>query len=513
MTKLLALLSILAATSLAASAQGYPHNMAAGGAEDEDDGERKAEEKAESSRPTGLTIHSENFALVRDRISLEIPAGGGGFSYDGATASLEPTSVILLPEVKGDLAIREQSYRNDVLSTSYLLSLFEGKTIEFMHESADGTRTVFGGRVISSGYEGGQQSEHKRLMGEAAREPVFQVNGKIRFGLPGVPLFPSLGDDTLLKPRLEWKIASREGYRGEATVSYLSGGMGWEASYNLVLPEVDGESQLEGLVSIRNHTGRDFTRAEVKLLAGEVQRGLPAHAVRTQFAMAEAAGAGMEVDKGVEHKSFDEYHVYSLPGEVRLRDRETKQVEFLNSDKTVVDTIYKLSIPPGAGMDTEEGSEGKVRVVRRFANTEENGLGVPMPAGTVRVYRLDGGIPEFLGEQRIGHTPAKEDVEITTGFAFDVTARKNRTGRTDQGRDYLGNRTVTEGYRITITNRKKEEVTVSVSEQMYGGANWSVTESSHPHRKGGAGEVLWEIAVPADSEARLEYEMKYSYPR
>lgn len=496
MTKLLALLCILTAASLPSRGQDSPSDTATAG-ERED---HETQKKPENQRATGLTIHSENFVLVRDRLSLEIPAGGGGFSYDGATSELEPTSVVLLPEGAGDLSIQEQSYRSDVLSTSYLLSLFEGKTIEFMHESSDGTRTVFGGRVVSSGYEGGV----------AAREPVFQVNGKIRFGLPGVPLFPSLGGDTLLKPRLEWKIASTEGYRGDATVSYLSGGMGWEASYNLVMPEVGGDSGLDGLVSIRNDTGRDFARAEVKLLAGEVNRDQSRHINQAPSMMA----GGAEIrEKGVAHKSFDEYHIYSLPSEVRLRDRETKQVEFLSSDKARVSTVYKLSIPPGGGMDTEQGVEGKVQVIRRFPNTKESGLGVPMPAGTVRVYKLDNGNPEFLGEERIGHTAVKEDIEITTGFAFDITGKKNRTGRVDQGEDYLGSRSVIEGYRITITNRKKEEVTVSVGERVPGGTNWSIVKTSHPYRKGGAGEARWEIEVPADGQTILEYEVKYSYPR
>jgi hypothetical protein len=452
-------------------------------------------------RATGLTIHSENFALVRDRIFIEIGEGGGNFSYDGATASLEPTSVILLPEGEGDISILEQSYRNDTLSTPYLLSLFEGKAIEFMHESEDGGRTIFGGRVVSSGYEGGQ----------VAREPIIQVNGKMRFGLPGTPLFPNLGDDTLLKPRLEWKLGSERGYQGNATVSYLSGGMGWEASYNLVMPEGGGDSRLTGAVSVRNHTGRDFPRAEVKLLAGEVRREASRRIHDAYLVAAEAGGAPV-AEKGVEHKSFDEYHVYSLPGEIRLRDRETKQVEFLSAVKVPVVTVYKLSIPSGDGVDTEEGVEGRVQVVRRFANTKEGGLGVPLPEGTVRVYRLDDGSPEFLGEQRIEHTPKNGDVEIETGDAFDIAAKKFRKTRRDLGQDYLGRRTVTEGYLVQIFNRKGEAVTVNVSEQIPIGANWTIPRESHPHRRGGAGEARWDVSVPANGEVDLEYEIEYSYP-
>ncbi len=220
---------------------------------------------------------------------------------------MEPTSVILLKNGGGELKIREQSYRNDVLSNAYLLSLFEGKPIDFMHESADGTRTVFGGMVVRSGYGGG--------------EPIIQVGGKMRFGLPGVPLFPDLGSDTLLKPRLEWDIYSPEGYKGLATVSYLSRGMGWQASYNLVIGI--GRAGLSGWVSVVNNTGRDFLQADVNLLAGEVKRDLDLrHQIYAEAALYEAPAGG--VGK-VERKAFDEYHLYTLPGKIRLRNKETKR--------------------------------------------------------------------------------------------------------------------------------------------------------------------------------------------
>lgn len=464
--------------------------------------EEKAGERAKTdSRSTSLTIHSENFAVVKDHIFLDVPAGGGEFFYDGATADLEPTSVILLSNAGEAIAVREQRYRNDTLSSSYLLSLFEGKAIEFMSESADGTRTVFGGRVVSSGYEGGQ----------SVREPVFQINGKMRFGLPGTPLFPSLGDDTLLKPRLEWKIASKNGYQGEATVSYLSGGMGWEASYNLVIPGDGKGSSLTGLVSIRNHTGREFSKADIKLLAGEVSRAVKKNPLPS-YGEASGRGMGGGMEERVVHKSFDEYHVYLLAGTVRLRDRETKQVGFLDSRSVQVETVYNLLIPSGDGVDSEGGAEGKVQVVRRFSNNKENGLGGPLPGGTIRVYRLDEGSPEFLGEERIGHAAAKEEIEIATGFAFDITARKIRTGRRDEGEDYMGKRLVVEGYRIEITNRKNEAVVIGVAEEMRADANWSIVQSSHPHRKTAAGEAKWEVELPADSEIELSYEVETLYP-
>jgi hypothetical protein len=442
---------------------------------------------------TALTIHSENFAVVRDKIQLDIPAGGSKFSYDGATSSLEPTSVILLAEGEGDLSIREQSYRNDVLNTSYLLSLFEGKEINFVREIEDGGAVVLKGTVVRSGHGSG--------------EPIIQIEGSMRFGLPGTPLFPDLGDDTLLKPRLEWTIDSLSGYKGEGTVSYLSGGMGWKGSYNLVMSEDGRDSSLRGWVSLNNSTGRNFDDTEIKLLAGEVRRNVEELAVMPRAAVLYEEGVVGGVG-GVTRKSLDEYHVYSLPGTYRIRDKETKQVEFLTADEVDVTTLYRLSIPTGGGVDSSEGVKGSIEVVRSFDNSKQNGLGSPMPAGELRVYRLDGDQPEFLGESTIGHTPENENIEIVTGNAFDITANKVRLERDESGVHYLGGRVIRESYAIAINNRKKSDVVIQVSE-MIAGPDWKIIESNFPHKKTAALEAQWDIPLKAEETVSLNYTAEY----
>ena len=442
---------------------------------------------------TALTIHSENFAVVRDRIHLNIPAGGGSFSYDGATSSLEPTSVILLADGDGDLSIREQSYRNDVLNTSYLLSLFEGQDLDFIREAEDGKLSLLKGKVIRSGHGGG--------------EPIISTEGGLRFGLPGTPLFPDLGNDTLLKPRLEWVIDSQRGYTGGATVSYLSGGMGWKGSYNLVMSEDGNDSSIRGWVSLNNNTGRDFKDTEIKLLAGEVKRNvgreamIPRSAVLYEEGMVGGGG-------GVERKAFDEYHVYALPGKYRLRDKETKQVEFLSASEVDVETHYQLSIPSYGPVDSSKGVDGVVEVVRVFENSAKNGLGVPMPEGELRVYRLNGDQPEFLGESTINHTPENEKIEIITGNAFDVTANKVRVALDESGTHYLGGRIVRESYSVTINNRKKSDLTIQVSETIPQ-PDWQITESNFPHKKTAASEAQWSIPIKAEETVTLKYTVEY----
>lgn len=451
----------------------------------------KSETKQEAQ--TALTIHSENFAVVRDRIQLDIPQGGGSFSYDGATSSLEPTSVILLADGEGDLSIREQSYRNDVLNTSYLLSLFEGRDLDFIREAEDGELSLLKGKVVRSGHGGG--------------EPIINIEGGMRFGLPGTPLFPDLGDDALLKPRLEWVIDSQNGYVGRATVSYLSGGMGWKGSYNLVMSGDGKDSSIRGWISLNNNTGRDFKDTEIKLLAGEVRRNANMEAMVPRAAMlyeeGMVAGGGQ-----VERKAFDEYHVYSLPGKYRLRDKETKQVEFLVAGKIDVETRYMLSIPSHGAVDSAEGVKGVVEVVRVFENSKANGLGVPMPEGELRVYRLNGNQPEFLGESTISHTPENEKIEIVTGNAFDVTANKIRTARDESANHYLGGRIARESYTVTINNRKKSDLAIQFSETIPH-PDWRIAESNFPHKKTAAEEVQWEIPLKAEESVSLGYTVEY----
>src|SRR5271154_6056506 len=216
-----------------------------------------------------LTIYNQNFAVVRDAVPLDLQSSVNNVRYAGATAQVEPDSVILRdPNGKHSLQILEQNYRNDPVSQELLLSLNEGKTIDFENiRTKDNTQTreIIPGKIVRSGY----------VPGGEAQQPIIEVDGKLQFQLPGMPLFPDLGDDTVLKPTLNWLLQSDAPGKFDAEVGYVPGGFDWSASYNLVSPEKGDNVDLVGWITMNNQSGKTFENARIKLMAGDVNKIQP----------------------------------------------------------------------------------------------------------------------------------------------------------------------------------------------------------------------------------------------
>jgi hypothetical protein len=456
-----------------------------------------------------LTIYNQDFAVVRDTVPLDLKSGVNNVRYADATARVEPDSVILRdPAGKHSLQIWEQNYRNDPVTQELLLSLFEGKTLDFETiRTKDNTqvRELIPGKIIRSGYVPGGGSE----------QPIIEVNGKLRFTLPGTPLFPDLGDDTVLKPTLNWLLQSDQPGKFDAEVSYITGGFTWEADYNLVSPEKGNTVDLIGWVTMNNQSGKTFHDAKIKLMAGDVQKlqphNYPAMAGRMMKAMdlAEAAPA-------VTEKAFDEFHLYTLARPTTLLDRETKQVEFVRATDVKAPVIYVYDGTPsyrfygGLNYDRGYGAEGnkKVRVMREFVNAETNHLGIALPKGKLRFYRRDAdGQMEFVGEDMIDHTPRNETIRVTTGNAFDLVGERKQTNfHVDTGDKWLD-----ESFEIKLRNRKKEPVEIRVVENLYRWNNWQVTQKSGDFKKTDSQTIEFRVPVKPDEERTVTYTVHYSW--
>ena len=248
-----------------------------------------------------LTLYHQGFAVVRERVPLRLAAGETEAAFAGVTAQVEADSVILR-DIKGkaEFQILEQSYRNDPVSQSMLLSLFEGKTLEFNRREVNKPDRVVMGKVVRSGF----------VPGGNFVEPIIEVDGKLQFSLPGEPIFPSLGNDNVLKPTLNWKLNSASSGKIAAEVAYLSRGFTWEASYNLVATEKSDIVDVVGWVTMNNQSGMTFNEAKIKLMAGDVNRAQPEYPESTSMMMADGMARGAA--KVVTEKSFDEFHLYTL---------------------------------------------------------------------------------------------------------------------------------------------------------------------------------------------------------
>ena len=442
-----------------------------------------------------LTIYNGGYAVVRETLPIDLKSGVNQVSFAGVTAQVEADSVILR-DIKGiaEFQILEQSYRNDPVSQAMLLSLFEGKTLEFVRLETNKPDRVVTGKVVRSGF----------VPGGRYVEPIIEVDGKLQFSLPGSPLFPSLGNDNVLKPTLNWKLNSASSGKINAEVAYLSNGFTWEASYNLVATDKSDLLDVVGWVTMNNQSGMTFTEAKIKLMAGDVNRAQPEYP-RVARAMAMNA-LTISADKVVTEKSFDEFHLYTLGNPATLRDKETKQVEFVRASGVKAERLYVFD---GADQNREgSDSPGKVQVYREFKNSEVNKLGMALPKGKVRFYTQDGDRQlEFVGENRIDHTPKDEVIRVLTGNSFDLVGEHRMTNNTEDG----ANRLATQSFEIKVRNRKKEPVEIHVVEHAARGGNWTLTAQSQPHEKKDATTFEFRVPLKPDEEKVITYTIRYTW--
>ncbi|HXZ80948.1 MAG TPA: DUF4139 domain-containing protein [Terriglobales bacterium] len=473
------------------------------------------------SASPALTIYNQNFALVKERLPLELTAGVNTMRFSEITSQLEPSSVVLRdPLGQRSLQVLEQNYRADPISQELLLSLYEGKTIDFLVNPGEPQKMVKG-KIIRSGYipslvRLGQYQQPQY------QQPIIEVDGVLRFGLPGQPLFPALTGDTILKPTLNWQLRTDKPGRFDAELSYITGGMSWQADYNLVAPEKGNTLDVIGWVTIDNRSGRVFENARLKLMAGDVNKLQPGERdnyARTAKAMAVLSDERREA---VTEKTFDEYHLYTLERPTTLHDQEVKQVEFVRAAGVSSNRLYlydgasfdwarfqyyspeQLRVERDLGTQTNK----KVWVVQEFKNSEKNHLGMPLPKGRLRFYRRDNdGHLEFTGESEIDHTPKDETVRVYTGNAFDLVGERKRTNYAiDTNRRWID-----ESFEIRLRNHKKEAATFTVQEHLYRCVNWQITEESHPHKKTEAQRMEFQVTVPPDGEQVVTYTVHYTW--
>jgi hypothetical protein len=291
--------------------------------------------------------------------------------------------------------------------------------------------------------------------------------------------------------------------------------MSWQAAYNLVAPEKGDMLDMVGWVTVNNQSGKAFENAAVKLMAGDVNRIQPPQMPRGE---SRVMMMDMAASAAVTEKAFDEFHLYSLPRSVTVRDRETKQVEFMRATGLKAPVIYVYDgaamfrvFPAGMIRDPGYGTQSnkKVWVMREFTNSEENKLGLPLPKGRMRFYRRDeaDGRIEFTGENELDHTARNELIRVKTGDAFDVVGERIRTNFQGSNRqDYAE-----EDFEIKVRNRKTEPIEVRVVEHLYRWTNWTITQKSDEFTKKDAQTIEFRVPLKPDEERTITYRVRYDW--
>jgi hypothetical protein len=469
------------------------------------------------SAPVALTIYNQNFAVARTTVDLDLKAGANEITTTNVTSQLEPDSVVLRdPAGKIPFKVTEQNYDAGVIDQNSLLQKFEGKTIQFSRgQTPDGKPIIVDGRIIRAGVNS---------------QPMIESEGRIQFQLPGEPLFPAGTDGLLLKPTLRWQIDSPRVAHLSAELAYITNGMSWQATYNVVAPESSATAASEpvdlfGWITMQNHTGTDFPSARIKLMAGDVakiqDRG---RAMNGTGGAIYAMSAAVAVDT-VTQQAFDDFHLYDLNRTVSLANNETKQVQFIEAANISMNRVYEYDGStqptnynncPGCHNDQPSfgaASNTRVTVRAEIKNSTANHLGMPLPAGRIRLYRRDfGGQMEFIGEGTINHTPTDETVKVPVGNAFDVTGERKQTDfHTDQRAH-----TTDESFTITVKNQKTTPIQVAVVEHMNRAQNWQITEqqvNTQPtnYSKRDSSTIEFPITVPPSGQTTINYSVRYTW--
>lgn len=456
-----------------------------------------------------LTIYNQDFAVVRETVPLDLKAGVNDISFSGMTATAETDSVILRdPSGKVHLQVLEQSYRNDPVSQPLLLSLNEGKTIDFFVREPNKPDRVVQGKIVRSGFGAG---------GQNPTQPIIEVNGQLQFSLPGEPRFPALGDDTILNPTLSWTLNASEAAKVDAELAYVTGGLTWKSDYNIVAEEDSDIIDLVGWVTFDNRSGKTFRDAKIKLMAGDVNKVQPVVQTAAKRAMAGYAVDALREQEVVTEKAFSEFHLYTIARTTTLRDHEKKQVEFVRAEDVKAPKIY---VYDGATMNygqpfyfRGEGDYGiptnkKVWVLREFKNSKENNLGIPLPEGRLRFYQQDDDASlQFIGENDIDHTAKDETIRVYVGNSFDVVGERRRT----EYRVNSSNHWMDEGFEITLRNHKETPVEIRVVEHLFRFDNWEIVDKNTDFRKLDSHTIEFPVTVGPDEEKVVTYKVHYSW--
>jgi len=449
-----------------------------------------------AAREVELTVYNQGFGLIRDVREVALDGGLRQYRFTDVAALIDPTSV-RLEVVSGEpIVVLEQNFEYDLVNTNKLLD----KHIDGRISAVDEDGNIYEGVLAS--FDGGSL-----VLMDGAGGPVHIVS---RADLRTIVL-PELPEGLITRPTLSWLLDVSGGGPRNVRLAYITSGIGWSADYIVVLAPGDDAVDLTGWVTLNNSSGVAYPDARLKLIAGDVRRGRPE--VRTQMMdvlyAEKAAGA-----PGFEEKAFFEYHLYTLGRRTTIKDNETKQVELLDAScvPAVKRYVYRGALPTQYRYDSSDPRAGtesnkKVNVLISFQNDEESGMGMPLPAGRMRLYkRGDDGSLEFVGEDRIDHTPKDEEVELYVGDAFDIVGERTQVSFTR-----ISSSVVEESYKIEVRNHKEEEIVVDVEETFWRSVDWQIVARSGDYEKLDSQRVRWSVPVPADSSGVVTYTVRYRF--
>ncbi len=438
-----------------------------------------------------VTVYNSNIALVRDVRQLDLPKGEFRLRFMDIAASINPATVhfrsLTEPALLGVL---EQNYEYDLLEPQKLLQKYVGREVTLVRMRQESGTTKW--------------DEVKATLLAYNNGPVWKIGNEIVTGMSADSYrFAELPENLYSRPTLLWSLENTGGRRHKVEASYLAGNMSWNADYVLTVGRDDKSADLDGWVTLVNNSGAAFKNAKLQLVAGDVHR--LAEEYRRDAMAVKSMGMAAAERPQFAQEAFSEFHLYTLGRRTSIFDKESKQISLLSSTGVPVEKVfvvegqqfyYRNAQHPGSPL------KDKVQVYFKFKNDQKSGLGMPMPAGAVRVYQADsrGGV-QFVGEDRITHTPKDESLSLHIGNAFDIVCERKQT---DFRR--LGDRLYEMEFEITLRNHKDTPITVEVNEPI--GGDWEMLQSTHKWIKTDAWAARFQVPVEKEGTSVLKYRIR-----
>ena len=429
---------------------------------------------------TDMTVYNQNFATVRSEISITLQKGLNLYNYDDIPAAIQPTSVHLEPVKHSDkVVITLQNFEYDLANTNKILNKYLDKSISVVTVSGD----LYSGILKSFDYD--------TIVIENSMSGIHMIN---RDEIQTIDM-AEMPKNFYTKPTLNWELLSNKSGDTPCKLSYITNGISWDAQYVGILDNDDEHLNLSSWISLQNSSGKAYKDVTLKLMAGDVNLAPEYPNMPREMAM-KADGYGGYEEPQITEKEFFEYHLYTLENKtVDINNNQQKQLSLFDPTDVNVTKIYRYNSNYG----------NDISVLISFKNDEKSGLGIPLPMGKLRIFKTqDNDAAEFVGEDRIEHTPRNEEVEITIGTAFDIKgecilAESNRPSQKSRE----------EKYEVEIRNQKDEPVTIEVTRSL--GTNWTITKSDIDYTKKDAYTIEFNVKVPAEDKVNFNFTVLYKY--
>lgn len=422
-----------------------------------------------------LTVYNNNLAVVKIIDEMSFEQGLQNLSFTNVSERIDPTSVRFSTKDKG-ITIVEQNFRYDLVNSQKVLQRYIDKPISIWvdgGEIIEGILQSVAGDVVIQGKDGGIT--------------IVKIDAVERFE------FPELPEGLITRPTLFWLVDSNRAIKSETEISYMTGGFDWHAEYTAVISDDETDMELSSWVSVNNSSGATFEDARLKLIAGDINR-IREDMPKGMQMLARSAMLEDGVARGFEERGLFEYHLYELQGKTTVKNAEIKQISLFPAAST---DVKKLLI-----YDSRKNPD-RVSASIEFTNSEQDGLGMPLPAGKVRVYKRDrDGAIELIGEDALEHTPKNEQVRLTLGLSFDIAVER-RVMDTRRISQTVREETIA----IEFRNRKDESVDITVIEHLWG--DWEIINESDDHENKDAYTAEFSVDISAESEKTITYTVRY----